>query len=64
MSTVTPRRAETLEESSERRVLFCLWVVRVCGFGKPESMSRVGMDVLLAVVSCGHGGLADMSKRL
>lgn len=27
-------------------------------------MSRVGMDVLLAVVSCGHGGLADMSKRL
>ena len=31
MSTVTPRRAETLEESSERRVLFCLWVgVRDC----------------------------------
>ena len=31
MSTVTPRRAETLEESSERRVLFCLWVgVREC----------------------------------
>ena len=24
MSTVTPRRAETLEESSERRELFCL----------------------------------------
>lgn len=27
-------------------------------------MSSVGMDVLLAVVSCGHGGLVDMSKPL
>ena len=29
ISTVTPRKAETLEESSERRELFCLVHVRI-----------------------------------
>ena len=69
MSTVTPRRAETLEESSERRVLFCLWVgVRECGVaaggGGGDGEGRVWVDVLLAVVCCRHGGRVDVPRRL
>ena len=37
MLTVTPRRAETLEESSERRWLFCL---RMGGSGSADDRGR------------------------
>lgn len=56
MSTVTPRRAETLEESSERRELFCLlrWKVRLyeevgmggVGFGGTYCSRSYAADIM------------------
>lgn len=55
MSTVTPRNAETLEESSERRVLFCL---QGGGGGVSEVFVGKGKGgVLFAGVGFGHGVL-------
>ena len=54
MSTVTPRRAETLEESSARRLLF--WLERgELVVGREEGEDGGGC-LLFSVVSFGHGG--------
>ena len=59
MSTVTPLRAETLEESSERRLLFCLYgrSLRLarCNNRGGEGQEGPG-NVLFAFVCVRHGG--------
>ncbi len=57
MFTVTPRKAETFEESSERRELFCLregegvsWLAGGQGGGRAGGVSGGQRSVLFALV--------------
>ena len=73
MPTVTPRRAETLEESSERRELFCLiqGLVKgtdICREVSWGALAEIGVGLLFSFVGVGHGGgfgrLGNLKDRL